>query len=51
MKDRTASSCRISRDDFDCAEPADKGGLQKTWRLFGKALDTLKGEMNEALVV
>lgn len=31
MKDHIASSCSISRDDFDYAELADKGGLQKVW--------------------
>jgi type I restriction enzyme R subunit len=29
MKEHIASSCSISRDDFDYAELADKGGLQK----------------------
>ena len=29
MKDHIASSCSISRDDFDYAELADKGSLQK----------------------
>ena len=50
MKDHIASSCSIGRDDFDYAELADKGGLQKAWALFGKDLDTLMDEMNEALV-
>jgi type I restriction enzyme R subunit len=50
MKDHIASSCSISRDDFDYAELADKGGLQKAWGLFGKELDTLMQEMNEELV-
>lgn len=50
MKDHIASSCRISRDDFDYAELADKGGLQKAWGLFGKELDTLMNEMNMELV-
>lgn len=45
-----ASSCAISRDDFDYAELADKGGLQKVWGLFGKELDTLMDEMNMELV-
>lgn len=50
MKDHIASSCSISRDDFDYAELADKGGLQKAWGLFGKQLDELMTEMNEELV-
>jgi type I restriction enzyme R subunit len=29
MKDHIASSCSISREDFDYAELADKGGLQE----------------------
>jgi type I restriction enzyme R subunit len=50
MKDHIASSCSISRGDFDYAELADKGGLQKAWGLFGKELDGLMGEMNVELV-
>jgi len=50
MKDHIASSCSISREDFDYAELADKGGLQKVWGLFGKELDTLMNEMNMELV-
>lgn len=50
MKDHIASSCSISRDDFDYAELADKGGLQKAWGLFGIDLDTLMNEMNVELV-
>lgn len=44
------SSCSITRDDFDYAELAGKGGLQKVWVVFGKDLDTLMNELNEALV-
>lgn len=50
IKDHIASSCSISRDDFDYAELADNGGLQKAWGLFGKELDSLMNEMNEELV-
>jgi type I restriction enzyme R subunit len=50
MKDHIASSCCITRDDFDYAELADMGGLQKAWGLFGKDLDTLMNEMNLELV-
>jgi len=50
MKEHIASSCSIGREDFDYAELADKGGLQKVWGLFGKELDKLMNEMNEELV-
>jgi type I restriction enzyme R subunit len=50
MKDHIASSCSISREDFDYAALADKGGLQKAWGLFGKELDGLMEEMNLELV-
>jgi type I restriction enzyme, R subunit len=50
MKDHIATSCSISRNDFDYAELADKGGLQKAWGLFGKELDGLMSEMNVELV-
>lgn len=50
MKDHISSSCSIAREDFDYAELADKGGLQKAWGLFGKELDSLMNEMNEELV-
>ena len=50
IKDHIASSCCITRDDFDYAEFANKGGLQKAWSLFGKDLDAVMAEMNEGLV-
>jgi len=50
MKDHIASSCSISRDDFDYADLAGKGGLQKVWQVFGKELDILMDEMNAELV-
>ncbi len=50
MKDHIASSCSISREDFDYAELADKGGLQKVWTVFGADLDGLMAEMNRELV-
>ena len=50
MKDHIAASCCITRNDFDYAELADKGGLQKVWGMFGSQLDELMSEMNEALV-
>lgn len=50
VKDHIASSCRIERDDFDYAQLAGKGGLQKAWNVFGGQLDELLVEMNEELV-
>lgn len=50
IKDHIASSCSITRDDFDYAEFARKGGLQRAWEVFGKPLDGLMEEMNEELV-
>jgi type I restriction enzyme R subunit len=50
MKDHITNSCQINRDDFDYAQLADMGGLQKAWGLFGKDLDTLMNEMNLELM-
>jgi type I restriction enzyme R subunit len=50
VKDHIASSCSISREDFDYAQLAGKGGLQKAWNVFGEQLDGLLAEMNEELV-
>ena len=50
IKDHIAASCSISREDFDYAQLADKGGLQKAWNVFGEQLDGLLEEMNEELV-
>lgn len=50
MKNHIASSCCISREDFDYAEFANKGGLQKVWDVFGTELDKVMQEMNEELV-
>ena len=50
IKEHIASSCAIARDDFDYAELAARGGLQKAWSLFGAELDPLLAEMNEELV-
>ncbi|MBB4756983.1 restriction endonuclease subunit R [Xanthomonas arboricola] len=50
IKDHIASSCAISREDFDYAQLAGKGGLQKAWNVFGEQLDGLLDEMNEELV-
>jgi len=50
IKDHIASSCSITQADFDYAEFANKGGLQKAWAVFGEQLDGLMTEMNEELV-
>ncbi|TWI10320.1 type I restriction-modification enzyme R subunit C-terminal domain-containing protein [Aerolutibacter ruishenii] len=50
VKDHIASSCRIERDDFDYAQLAGKGGLQRAWHVFDGQLDELLAEMNEELV-
>ena len=50
MKDHIASSCSISRADFDYTQLADKGGLQRAWGVFGNELDGLMGELNLELV-
>ncbi len=50
MKDHIARSCSVSRADFDYAEFAAQGGLQKAWVDLGSELDSLMGELNEALV-
>jgi type I restriction enzyme R subunit len=50
IKDHIASSCAISREDFDYAQLAGKGGLQKAWQVFGEPLDGLLEEMNQELV-
>jgi len=49
IKDHIASSCRIERDDFDYAQLAGKGGLQKAWTVFDGQLEVLLTEMNEEL--
>ena len=50
MKDHIATSLRIEHDDFDYAQLAGKGGLQRAWTVFDGQLDGLLGEMNEELV-
>ena len=50
MKDHIAASCSIERDDFDYAQLAARGGLQKAWSVFGSELDGLMAGMNEELV-
>ena len=49
IKDHIASSCAVAREDFDFAEFAKRGGLQKAWGLFGAELDAVMGEMNGEL--
>lgn len=50
IKDHIASSCSVNREDFDYAEFADKGGLQRAWAVFGEELNGLMTELNEDLV-
>jgi len=50
MKDHIASSCCVSRDDFDYGEFAERGGLQKAWGAFGKGLDEVIEELNREMV-
>ncbi len=50
MKDHIASSFRIERGDFDYAQLAGKGGLQRAWHVFDGQLDELLSELNEELV-
>ena len=50
MKDHIASSCAIERKDFDYADFARKGGLQKAWADFGATLDPLMDELNREMV-
>ncbi|MBS0476419.1 MAG: restriction endonuclease subunit R, partial [Proteobacteria bacterium] len=50
MKDHIASSCSITRGDFDYAALADRGGLARAWDVFGGELDGLMDEMNVELV-
>jgi type I restriction enzyme, R subunit len=50
MKDHLSSSCSISRDDFDYADFARKGGLQRAWSVFGATLDPLMDELNREMV-
>lgn len=50
MKDHIASSCSISRDDFDLPGLSEKGGLQKAWGVFAQELDGLMDELNVELV-
>ncbi|MBL8351388.1 MAG: DEAD/DEAH box helicase family protein [Burkholderiaceae bacterium] len=50
IKDHIASSCSVAREDFDHAEFAKRGGLQRAWGLFGDGLDGVMDEMNRELV-
>ena len=50
MKEHIASSCNITRGDFDYAALADRGGLARAWGVFGGELDGLMEEMNVELV-
>ncbi|OJU86859.1 MAG: restriction endonuclease subunit R [Burkholderiales bacterium 66-5] len=50
MKEHVASSCSITREDFDYAALADRGGLARAWEVFGGELDGLMDGMNRELV-
>lgn len=49
IRDHIATSIHIERDDLDMAPFDAKGGLGKMYKLFGKGMDTVLSEMNEAL--
>ena len=50
-RSRVNQSSPMTRcEDFDYAQLAGKGGLQKAWNVFGEQLDGLLAEMNEELV-
>jgi type I restriction enzyme R subunit len=50
MKEHIASSCSITREDFDYAALADRGGLARAWDVFGGELEGLMEGMNLELV-
>ena len=49
IKDHIAASIHFDRDDLEFAPFDAQGGLGKMWQLFGDEMDTLIGEINEAL--
>jgi type I restriction enzyme R subunit len=49
IKDHIAASIHFDRADLDYAPFDAQGGLGKMWQLFGDDMDTLIGEINEAL--
>ena len=44
-----ATSMSVSRDDFDYAPFAERGGLGRAHALFGDELEPLLAELNERL--
>ncbi len=51
IKEHITSSVHIERDDLDYAPFDGKGGVGKMYQLFGDKMDTIIGQMNEALAV
>lgn len=49
IKDHSAVSFHLEKDDFDLNPFNAKGGLGKMWQLFGDQTDGLIDELNEAL--
>lgn len=50
IKDHISSSFHLEKDDLDLSPFDGKGGLAKMYDLFGKDMDKIISEMNEALV-
>lgn len=49
IKEHIATSLRIGEDDFDYAPFHERGGIMRAYKLFGKDLDGIMDELNEAL--
>jgi type I restriction enzyme, R subunit len=49
IRDHIATSIHIERDDLDMAPFDAKGGLGKLYQLFGRSMDDVLNELNEAL--
>ncbi len=49
IRDHITTSIHVDRDDLDMAPFDSKGGLGKMYQLFGKGMDGVLNEMNEAL--
>jgi type I restriction enzyme R subunit len=49
IRDHIATSIHVERDDLDMAPFNAKGGLGRMYGLFGKQMDSVISEMNEAL--
>ncbi|HIH45300.1 MAG TPA: DEAD/DEAH box helicase family protein [Candidatus Methanoperedenaceae archaeon] len=50
IKDHIASSLSIGMEDFELAPFYERGGAVKAYQLFGKGLNNILEELNEALV-